>query len=144
LDAGGVGACGGFGQAEGAQDFAGGEAFEITILLIRGAEGEKGDLDGGVGDAQGGGDGGVDFGNFFKHEDVGNRVQAGTTPFFGHEHATAAQGAEFLDYVEGKVVGAFPVFDVRANFGGHEFADGVADEELVVGEGEVHREESLA
>jgi hypothetical protein len=27
---------------------------------------------------------------------------------------------------------------VRADFGAHEFADGVTDEELVVGEGEVH------
>ncbi len=38
----------------------------------------------------------------------------------------------------GKVVGFFPVFDVGTNFGGHEFANGVADEELVIGEREVH------
>jgi hypothetical protein len=36
------------------------------------------------------------------------------------------------------MVGALPVFDVRTGFGGHEVADGVADEELMVGEGEVH------
>ena len=103
-----------------------------------GAVGEEGELDGGVGDGEGGGHGGVDFGDFFEHEDVGDGVEAGAAPFFGHEHAAAAEGAEFLDGVEGKMVGALPVFDVRANFGVHEFADGVADEELVVGEGEVH------
>ena len=36
------------------------------------------------------------------------------------------------------MIGALPVFDVGADFGVHEVADGVADEELVVGEGEVH------
>ena len=36
------------------------------------------------------------------------------------------------------MIGALPVFDVRADFGAHEFANGVADEELVIGEGEVH------
>ncbi len=79
----------------------------------------------------------MDAGNFFEHEDVGDGVEAGAAPVFGHEHAATAECAEFLDDVEGKMVGALPVFDVRADFGVHEFADGVADEELVIGEGEV-------
>lgn len=138
MDAGGVGASGGFGQAEGAEDFAGGEAFEVTIFLFGGAMGQEGELDGGVGDAEGGGHGGVDASDFFEHEYVGDGVEAGAAPLFGHEHAAAAKGAEFLDGVEGKVISALPFFDVGADFGGHEFADSVADEELVVVEGEVH------
>ena len=63
----------------------------------------------------------------------------GAAPLFGHQHAATAQGAEFLDGVKGKVVGALPIFHMRANFGVHEVANGVADEELVVGEGEVHK-----
>ena len=95
-------------------------------------------MDGGVGYGQGSGHGGVDAGYFFEHQDVGDRVQAGTAVGFGGEHAAAAQGAEFLDGVEGKMIGALPVFDVRADFGAHEVANGVADEELVIGEREVH------
>ena len=105
-----------------------------------GAEAEERDLNGGVGDTEGGGHGGVDAGDFFEHENVGEGVQARASPFFGHQHAAAAESAEFLDDVEGEMVGAFPVFDVRTDFRVHEFADGVADEELVVGEGEVHGE----
>ena len=106
--------------------------------MVIGGEGEDGKLHGGVGDAKRGGQGGVDAGNFLEHKDVGDAVEGGAAPLFGHEHAAAAKGPEFLDSVERKVVGALPVFDVRADFGGHEVADGVADEELVVGEGEVH------
>jgi hypothetical protein len=139
LDARGVGACGGLGQAESAKDFARGEGFEVTILLFGGALGEEGELDGGVGDAESGGHGGVGAGDFFEHEDVRDGVETGAAPLFGHEHAAATESAEFLDGVEGEMVGALPFFNVRADFGVHEFPDGVADEELVVGEGEVHR-----
>ena len=114
------------------------EAFEVTLFLLRGAVGQEGELDGRVGDAECGGHGGVNFGDFFEHEDVGDGVESWATPFFGHEHAAATEGAEFLDGVEGEMVGALPVFDVRTDFGVHELADGVADEELVVGKGEVH------
>ena len=48
------------------------------------------------------------------------------------------ESAEFLDGVQGKVVGALPISDVRANLGLHELAHGVADEELVISEGEIH------
>jgi hypothetical protein len=101
-------------------------------------EGLEGELDSGVGDGEGGGHGGVDTGYFFEHEDVGDGVEAGAAVGFRGEHAATAQGAEFLDDVEGKVIGALPVFDVRADFGVHEVANGAADEELVIGEGEVH------
>jgi hypothetical protein len=80
----------------------------------------------------------VDAGYFFEHEDVRDGVEARAAVGFGGEHAAAAEGAEFLDGVEGEMIGALPVFDVRADFGAHEVANGVADEELVVGEGEVH------
>ena len=92
-----------------------------------GGEGEEGKLDGGIGDGEGRGHGGVDAGYFFEHEDVGDHVQAGATVGFGGEHAAAAQGAEFLDGFEGEMIGALPVSDVRADFGVHEIADGVAD-----------------
>ena len=95
-------------------------------------------MDGGIGDGEGGGHGGVDAGDFFEHQDVGDRVEARATVGFGGEHAATAQSAELFDGVEREVVGALPVFDVRADFGAHEIANGVADEELVVGEGEVH------
>ena len=36
------------------------------------------------------------------------------------------------------MIGALPVFDMGTDFGVHEIANGVADEELVIGEGEVH------
>ena len=95
-------------------------------------------MHGGIGDAEGGGHGGVDAGDFFEHEDVGDAVEGGAAPLFGHKHAAATEDAEFLDGVERKVVGALPIFDVRADFGVHEVAYSVADEEMVVGEGEVH------
>ena len=100
--------------------------------------GKEGELHSGVGHTQGSGHGGVDFSDFFKHEDVGDRVESGAPPFFRHQHATATERAEFLDGVQGKVVVALPVFDVRVNFGVHELANGIADEEMVVGKGEVH------
>jgi hypothetical protein len=80
----------------------------------------------------------VNTGDFFEHEDVGDGVEAGTAPLFGHEHAAAAESAKFLDGVQGKVVGALPISDVRANLSLHELAHGVADEELVISEGEIH------
>jgi len=138
LDAGGVGAGGGLGETERTDDFAGGKAAEIAGLLGFGAEDQKRDLHGGVGDAESGGEGSVDASDFFEHEGVGDGVEAGAAPLFGGKHAATAESAEFVDDVEGKVVGALPVFDVRTDFGVHEFVDGVADEELVVGEGEVH------
>ena len=138
MDAGGVGTGGGFGKTEGAEDFTRGQAAEIFGFLVIGAEGEERSLHGGVGDGDGGGHGGVDLGHFFEHEDVGESVESGAAPLFGEEHAAAAEGAELFDGVERKVIRAFPLFDVGANFGLHEFADGVADEEVVVGEGEVH------
>jgi hypothetical protein len=140
LDASGVGAGGRFGEAEGAEDFAGGEAAEVAGPLFIGGIDEERGLHGGVGDRDGGGHGGMDAGNFFEHEDVGDGVEAGAAPFFGEKHAAAAECAEFVDGVERKVVGAFPVFDVGADFGVHEVADSVADEEVVIGEGEVHGE----
>jgi hypothetical protein len=103
-----------------------------------GGEGQEGELDGGIGDGEGGGQGGVDAGYFFEHEDVRDGVEARAAVGFGGEHAATAQGAEFLDGVEGEMIGALPVFDARADFGAHEVANGVADEELVVGEREVH------
>ena len=103
-----------------------------------GGEGQQRQLHGGIGDGERRGDGGVNAGYFFEHQNVGDGVEAGTAPLFGHQHAATAEGAEFFDGVEGEVVGAFPVFDVRAHFGVHELANGVANEELVVGEGEVH------
>jgi len=106
-------------------------------LFAGGVDKERG-LDGGVGDGDGGGHGGVDFGDFFEHEDVGEGVESGAAPFFGEQHAAAAEGAELFYGVEGEMVGAFPVFDVGTDFGVHEFADGVADEEVVIGEGEIH------
>jgi hypothetical protein len=102
------------------------------------AESKERDLDGGVGDAESSGHGGVNAGDLFEHEDVGDGVEAGTAPLFGHEHAAAAESAEFPDDLEGKVISALPVFDMRPDFGGHELTDSVANEELVVGEGEVH------
>ena len=103
-----------------------------------GGESQERELDGGIGDREGGGHSYVDAGHFFEHEDVGDGVEAGAAVGFGGEHAATAQGAEFFDGVEGEMIGALPVFDVRADFGAHEFANGIADEELVVGEGEVH------
>jgi hypothetical protein len=144
LDASGIGAGGGFGKAEGTEDFAGSESAEIAGFLVVGGESEDGKLHGGIGDAESGGDRGVNAGHFFQHEDVGDGVECGAAPVVGHEHAATTEISESADGVEGKVVGALPVFDVRTDFGGHEVADGVTDEELVVGEGEVHREESLA
>ena len=138
LDGGGVGACGGFSKAEGAQEFSGGEGLEVALLLLFCGEGLEGELDGGIGDGEGGGEGHVNAGYFFEHEDVGDGVQAGAAVGFGSEHAATAEGTEFLDGFEGEVIGALPVFDVRADFGAHEFADGVADEKLVVGKAEVH------
>ena len=138
MDGGGVGAGGGFGQAEGAKEFAGGERFEVAGFLGFGGEGEEGELDGRVGDGQGSGHGGVDAGYFFEHEDVRDHVEAGAAVGFGGEHTAAAEGTEFFDGLEGKVIGALPVLDVRADFVAHEVANGVADEELVIGEGEVH------
>jgi hypothetical protein len=138
LDASGVRTGGGFGETEGAEDFAGGKTAEVALFLILCAVGEERELDRGIGDGNGSGHGGVHFGNFLKHEDVGDSVQAGATPFFGHEHAATAEGAEFLDDVEREMIGALPVFDVRADFGVHEGADGVPNEELVIGEGEIH------
>ena len=55
-----------------------------------GGEVLEGELDGGVGDGQGGGHGYVDAGDFFDHEDVGDGVEASTAVGFGGEHATAA------------------------------------------------------
>ena len=138
LDAGGVGAGGRLGETEGAENFPGGEAAEIAGFLGFVAKVEDRDLRGGIGDAKGGGHGGMDAGDFFEHEDVGDGIETGAAPFFWHEHAAAAESTEFLDGFEGKVVGALPIFDVRADLGVHEVADGVADEELVVREGEVH------
>jgi hypothetical protein len=80
----------------------------------------------------------VDTGDFFEHEDVGDTVESGSAPLFRDEHAATAESSEFLDGGERKVLAAFPVLDVGADFGGHEVADRVTDEELVVGEGEVH------
>lgn len=112
--------------------------MEIAALLVVGGESEDGKLHGGIGDAESGGHGGVDASDFFEHEDVGDAIEGGAAPLFGHKHAATTESAEFLDGVERKVVGALPVFDVKADFGEHEVADSVADEELVVGEGEVH------
>lgn len=141
MNAGGVGAGGRFGETEGANDFAGSESFKVTGPLRVAAIGKERELNGRVRDRESRGHGGVDASDFFEHEDVGERVETGTAPFFRHEHAAAAESAEFLDGVEGKVVGALPVFDVSADFGLHELADSVADEKLVVGEGEVHGRE---
>lgn len=112
--------------------------MEIAALLVVGGESEDGKLHGGIGDAESRGHGGVDASDFFEHEDVGDAIEGGAAPLFGHKHAATTESAEFLDGVERKVVGALPVFDVKADFGEHEVADSVADEELVVGEGEVH------
>jgi len=138
LDASGVGSGGGFGEAEGAEDFAGREAAKVAGSLFVGGVDEERGLHGGVGDRDGGGHGGVNFGDFFEHEDVGEGVEAWAAPLFGEQHAATTESAEFLDGVEGEMVSALPVFDVRADFGVHEVADGIADEEMVVGEGEVH------
>ena len=140
MDAGGVGACGGFGQAESAEDFAGGQAAEIARLLFVAAEGKERSLDGGTGDRDRGGHGGMDLRHLFEHEDVGDRVEPGAAPFFRKQHAAAPERAEFLYRLARKVLGAFPVFDVRVDFGLHEFADGVADQKVMVGEGEIHGE----
>lgn len=140
MDAGGVGASGGLGKAEGANDFAGGERFEVTGFLRVAAVGEERELNGGIGDRERGRHGSMNASHFLEHEDVGDGIESGTAPFFGHEHAATSESAKFLDGVEGKVVGALPVFHVRADFGLHELADRIADEELVVGEGEVHGE----
>jgi len=107
--------------------------------LVGGGEGEDGELHGGIGNAEGGGQGSVDAGDFFEHEDIRDGVESAAAPLLGHEHAATTERAEIADCIEGKVVRALPVFDVRANFGRHEVTNGVADEELVVGEGEVHR-----
>ena len=140
MDAGGVGAGGGLGEAEGANDFAGGESLEVTGFLRVAAVGEEWNLNRGIGDRECRRHRGVNASDFFEHEDVGDGVETGAAPFFGHKHAAAAESAEFLDGVEGKVVGALPVFHVGADFAFHKLADGVANEELVVGEGEVHGE----
>jgi len=87
----------------------------------------EGELDGRIGYGEGGGEGGVDSGYFFEHQDVGDGVQAGAAVGFRGEHAAAAQGAEFFDGFEGEMVGALPVYDVGADFGAHEVANGVAD-----------------
>ena len=84
-----------FGEAEGAENFSGGEAVQIFFLLRVGAEIEERELDGGIGDAQGRGHGGVDAGDFFEHQDVGDGVEAGAAPFFGHHHAAAAECRDF-------------------------------------------------
>ena len=139
LDAGCVGAGGRFGEAEGTKDFSGGEALEVAGFLFVGAEGEEGELHGGVGDGDGRRHGGVDARDFFEHEDVGDGVQTGAAPFFRHEHAATAESAEFTDSIEGKVVGAFPIFDLGTDFGVHELADRVADQKLLIVEGKVHR-----
>lgn len=138
MDAGGVGTGGGLGETERADDFAGGEAAEVAGFLRFGAKHEKRDLHGGVGDGESGGHGDVDAGDFFEHEDVGDGVEAGAAPLFGDEHAATAENAEFTDGVEGKVVGALPAFDVRADFGVHEVADGVADQQLIIGKRKIH------
>ena len=75
---------------------------------------------------------------FFKHENVGDRIEPGSAPLFGDQHAAAAESTQFLDGLERKVVRALPIFDVRANFRLHELPDGVAEEDLVVRKGEVH------
>ena len=77
MDAGGVGTGSGLGETEGADDFAGGQAAKVTFLLSLGAVGKERKLDGGIGYAEGCGHGGVNLGDFFEHEDVGDGVQAG-------------------------------------------------------------------
>ena len=139
LDCGSVGAGLRFGEAEGAENFSGGEALQVFLLLRFRAEIEQGDLDGGIGDAQGGGHGGVDAGHFFQHEDVGDGVQAGSAPGFGHHHAAAAQGREFTDFVGGKFFLAVALSYGRAHFGFHELADSIANQFLVVAERKIHR-----
>ena len=51
--------------------------------------------DDGIRDAEGDGGGSVHAGDFFEHEGVVDRVRAGAAPFFGDEHAAAAELAEF-------------------------------------------------
>src|SRR4030095_9317113 len=111
LDSGGVGACGGFGEAEGAEDFAGGEALQIFLFVRFAAELRERRLNRRVGYAERGGHGGVDAGDFFEHQHVGNRVQAGAAPLVGREHATAAHFAESFQQVEGEFFFAFEVLD---------------------------------
>ena len=69
-----------------------------------GGVGQERQLDRGIGNAERGRHGGVNAGDFLEHQDVGDTVEGGATPLFGHQHAAAAKGAEFLDGVERKVV----------------------------------------
>ena len=92
------------GEAEGAEDFAGGQTAYVLFLLVRQLPKSRGELDRGVGDAERRGHGGIDARDFLEHQHVGNRVQARAAPFFGHEHAAAAEFGEFLDFFGGKTV----------------------------------------
>jgi hypothetical protein len=127
LGACGVGAGGGFCEAEGAEDFSGGEAFQISLLLCVAAELVERRLYGGVGHAERGGHGGVNARDLFEHQDVGDGVHASAAPLFGREHATAAHFAELLQEVEGKSFFALEFFDERTDFGFHELPYRVTD-----------------
>ena len=137
LNSGGVGPGLRFGEAEPAENFAMREPRQVLPLMRVGAVLQNRRGRNGVGHAERDGSGGVDARDFLNHQRVGDRVRRRAAVFFRDEHAAAAEFAEAADFGFGD---APPVVlaENRTHLRFHELADGVADEELIAGEREIH------
>ena len=138
LNSGGVRAGLRLGEAEGAENFAGRQAAQIFFLLRVVAKSEQRHLHRGIGDAERSGHGGIDARDFFEHQHVGDGVEAGAAPFFGHEHAAAAEFGELFGFQRWRIDLRDLAVAPRAHFVLHELADGVANQFLVVVERKIH------
>src|ERR1700683_3931660 len=127
LYASGVGARLRLGKAEWAEDFAARKRPEVLFLLGPAAEFPNRGTDYGIGDAVRDGGRATPARDFLEHQCVADGIGSRAAPFFGHQHAAAAQFAKLAELLGRKFPLALVLAQNGADFRFHEPADGVAD-----------------
>ena len=138
LEARGVGAAAGLGEAPRSQELGGGELRQVAALLVFVAE--DANVAGAEAVVRGDGEGerAVVAGDLFDGDGDGERAEAGAAEVFGDANAHDAHGAELFDDVHGELLQAVPLAGGALDALLTEVADGALQGTDVVGQREVH------
>ena len=133
----------GLGECEGPDHAPGGEIGDESALLLVGPEGEDRERRGARVHGDGDADSRIRAGELLEHEDVREKVGAGTSELLGHADAHQPELAQLGEHLPREGVPAIPAGRVWRDLGVRELTGESLDGALLGGEREVHQAASI-